>query len=185
MIEKLKRANDNLPKMKIKGKDYVMVKDRVSAFRGEFPDWSIITEIVRMTEDEVVMKATVFDPEGRAIATGHAHEDRTASGILSTSWLEVAETSAIGRSLGLMNIGIDDSFGSYDEVNNAMQQQAMNEGGDRLSVKEIENLIDAVKLAKGDSREQAIDRIESMTGKKMQRLSKEDYAKVAMEVSNG
>ena len=41
------------------------------------------------------------------------------------------------------------------------------------------------KQERGDSREQAIDRIEMIAGKKVIRLTEGDYAKVAMEIRNG
>ncbi len=121
--EQIEQANKNLPTVPVKGKNYVMVKDRVKAFRMVFPDYSIETEIISLTEDDVTIKATVRDETGRVLSTGHAQESRNASQLNRTSYLENCETSAIGRVLGLCGIGIDDSFGSADEVANAIHQQ--------------------------------------------------------------
>ena len=46
-----------------------------------------------------------------------------SSQINKTSALENCETSAVGRALGWLNIGIDGSIASADEVENAIHQQ--------------------------------------------------------------
>lgn len=114
-----------LPTVKIKGKEYVMVKDRIIAFREDHPDWSIVTEIVDLTDGMVIFKASVLDETGRIIGTGHAYEREGSSQINSTSFIENAETSAIGRAVAAAcAIGIDDSYGSANEVAQAMIQQS-------------------------------------------------------------
>lgn len=122
--EQIVKANIDLPTINIKGKEYVMVKDRVKALREVFPDFSITTEILNLDEESVTIKAMVSDENGNIKATGHAHEMKGASAINRTSFIENCETSAIGRAIGLLGIGIDDSFGSADEVATAMKQQA-------------------------------------------------------------
>ena len=112
-----------LKTINIKGKAYVQVTERVKAFREHFPGYKVIAEIVSLTDSNVVMKATVYNPEGEIEAVGHAQEDRNASNINKTSYLENAETSAIGRALGMFGIGIDTSMASADEVVNAVEQQ--------------------------------------------------------------
>ena len=109
----------------IKGKEYVLVSDRIKYFRSspDYIGWRIITEIVNMDEKRVVMKATIFDKEGIPIATGHAYEDAGSSFINKTSFIENAETSCVGRALGLLGIGIDESVASAEEVANAIINQ--------------------------------------------------------------
>lgn len=121
--ELLAEANKGIPTVSIKGKEYIMVKDRIKRFRDIMPDGSIMTEVIDLTSDTVTIKATVTDPEGRILATGIAHEIEGSSNINRTSHVENCETSAIGRALGVMGIGIDDSLGSADEVANAIQNQ--------------------------------------------------------------
>lgn len=139
IIEALEDANRNLPTMDIRGKKYVMVKDRVKAFRKSFPDYSLTTEIVHRDDVEIIFKASVLDPDGRVQATGHAKEEANGSNILRTSHVEVAETSAIGRALGAFGIGIDDNFGSAEEIANAQMQQAF------ITQREFKNLTDLCK----------------------------------------
>lgn len=124
-IERLKEINASLPTIKVKGgKEYVMVHSRIMAFREMFPEGAITTDIIHMDEDKVVMKCTVTDENGQVIGTGIASEKFNSSTITSTSAFEVCETSAIGRALGCVGIGIDASFASADEVANAITQQA-------------------------------------------------------------
>lgn len=107
----------------IKGKNYVMVNERIKEFRDKYIGWSLTTEIVSLTEDTCVMKAIVSDDSGIIRATGFAQEDRTSSMINKTSFVENCETSAWGRALGNLGIGIDDSIASAEEVDMAIKKQ--------------------------------------------------------------
>ena len=142
--ERIREINKKLPKMNIKGKEYVMVKDRVNAFREIFPAWSIVTDIVSDDGLTVTIKASVLDEEGHTKATAHAQERYNSTQINKTSALENCETSAIGRAIGLLGIGIDDSFASANEVENAQAQQNAGEKwpepGDKIGGAEIMKL---------------------------------------------
>jgi hypothetical protein len=114
-----------LKTQKIKSKDYVLVNERVRAFRSHpnFKDMSIETSIVDISENRVVMVAKVLDADGLVKATGHAEEIQTKSGVNSTSFIENCETSAVGRCLGFLGIGVDDSIATYEEVEQAIERQ--------------------------------------------------------------
>lgn len=109
----------------IKGKAYVEVNERVKYFRSNYEGWSIETELLDNTNGVAIIKATVKDDKGVVRATGHAYEkeDDKNSFVNSTSYIENCETSAVGRALGLLGIGIDTSIASSDEVQNAMANQ--------------------------------------------------------------
>lgn len=109
----------------IKGKNYVMVNERIKHFRTseEYKGWSLSTEIISLTEDSCVLKAIICDENGVIKATGLAQEDRTSSMINKTSFVENCETSAWGRALGCLGIGIDDSIATAEEVNMAVKKQ--------------------------------------------------------------
>ena len=108
---------------KIKGKEYAPVSERVKAFKETTGDrGSILTELVTLSVDEVVFKATVY-VDGAAIATGYAWEQRTASNVNKTSYVENCETSAVGRALAFAGYGIDGSIASAEEVAFAITQQ--------------------------------------------------------------
>jgi hypothetical protein len=102
----------------IKGKRYVLVSDRVVAFNQDFPKGSIETELISKPEDQVVVfKARVY-PEGQGgrMFTGYSQAKWGEGYINTTSALENAETSAVGRALAFMGIGVIDSIASVDEV---------------------------------------------------------------------
>ena len=114
-----------MKKIQIHGKDYVMVKDRIIFFNENFPNGSITTEL-KATENSFIFKAKITpDVENSSrYFTGHAEEVIGSTQINKTSALENCETSAIGRALGCMGIGVEESFASADEVKNAMYKQA-------------------------------------------------------------
>ena len=126
--------------IQIKGKSYIPVNERVKEFRAKYPELRVLTEIVSLDENSVVMKATVVDMEGHALANGFAQEDRNSSNINKTSYVENCETSAVGRALGMYGIGIDDSMASADEVANAIDRQ------EALKQKIDKNAVSALKL---------------------------------------
>lgn len=125
-FEELQKANETLITTDIKGKDYVQVNERIKAFRMLYPNGSISTEMVSNDSGICVFKAYVYESteEIAPLATGHAYEKESSSFINKTSYIENCETSAVGRALGFLGIGIDTSIASYEEVGNAMEQQA-------------------------------------------------------------
>ena len=84
--------------IKIQGKSYAMVVERVKEFNKQFPDGSLITEIVSNEDGVVIMKASAI-VNGIVVGTGHSFETVGSSQINKSSHLENCETSAIGRCL--------------------------------------------------------------------------------------
>ena len=109
----------------IKGKEYVQVNERVRAFRThpDFANMSIETSIIDISEKRVLMVAKVLDSAGLVRATGHAEEVQTNHGVNSTSYVENCETSAVGRCLGFLGIGVDSSIATSEEVGQAIARQ--------------------------------------------------------------
>lgn len=124
LYDRIEQANKMATTTDIKGKDYVMVNQRVRAFRMVYPDGLIQTEIVALKDGIVVFKASAYDDKGRLLATGFAQEKESSSFINKTSYIENCETSAIGRALGFCGFGIDSSIASYEEVANAQANQS-------------------------------------------------------------
>ena len=120
--EDLARINSELPTVNIKGKEYVMVKDRVAGFRKICPNGSIGTEVISHTDGAIIMRAIVKDGDV-VLATGTAWEKESNGYINKTSYVENCETSCIGRALGFAGIGVDDSMASGEEVANAIINQ--------------------------------------------------------------
>lgn len=109
----------------IRGKKYVLVSDRIIFFNETYTNGSIITELVSDTTDElVVMKATVTPDNKEPHRFFQAYSQATWGdvGVNKTAALENCETSAVGRALGFMGIGVIDSIASIDEINKAQTQ---------------------------------------------------------------
>ena len=114
--EDIKKVNEEIKKTDIKGKKYAEVSERILAFRKLNPNGRIITEIIDKTDNDVTIKATVFDENEKELATGFASEVKKGL-VNSISMLENCETSAIGRALGFCGFGIDNNmYISYDEA---------------------------------------------------------------------
>ena len=121
----------------IRGKQYVEVNERIKFFRQEeqYKNWSLITEFTMMDSEQCVCKASIADTEHRIISVGHAHEVQGSSNINKTSYVENCETSAIGRALAMLGIGIDTSIASANEVSDAIAKQ-------EASDEPVENIMD-------------------------------------------
>lgn len=113
-----------LKTVSIKGKDYVQVNERLKAFRSmpEFKGWSLTSELVDLKEDSCTIKATITDNDGKIRATGFAREVIAKSPINKFAFVENCETSAWGRALGNLGIGIDSSICSAEELITKMSQ---------------------------------------------------------------
>jgi|TARA_R110000822_G_scaffold134396_3_gene272038 hypothetical protein len=109
----------------IRGKQYVEVNERIKFFRQEdqYKNWSVITDFTLLDDAQCVCKASIVDSNNRIISTGHAHEVQGSSNINKTSYVENCETSAIGRALAMLGIGIDTSIASANEVADAIAKQ--------------------------------------------------------------
>lgn len=114
-----------LKTVNIKGKEYVEVNERLKAFRTlpEYKGYSLESDVIALENGVITIKATIKDADGRIIATGLAQEKESSSFINKTSFVENCETSAWGRALGNLGIGIDTSVASAEEVENAIANQ--------------------------------------------------------------
>jgi hypothetical protein len=121
------------------GKEYVTVNTRLKYFRENLPGWGLVTEILfhsskeliyvtgedkpRIKDAEICIIAKIFNPEGSLVATGMALEKENSSFVNKTSYVENCETSAWGRALANLGIGIDKSVASADELVTALKNQ--------------------------------------------------------------
>ena len=104
----------------IKGKQYVLVSDRVLYFNETYPNGCIITERLS-NENMEIFKATVtpdVDKPERKF-TWYSQAKWWEWFINKTAAMENAETSAVGRALAMMGIGVIDSIASADEMRKA------------------------------------------------------------------
>ena len=115
---------------------YVMVEDRLPLFYKRFEDGRITTEVIAHTSDSIITKSSIFadaDQQERGIplATGICKEVFTNQ---MPKYVEVSETSSIGRALANYGIRGLDSEGneakrpSLEEMQSvqALQEDAAN-----------------------------------------------------------
>ena len=147
----------------IRGKAYVEVNERIKFFRQEdkYNLWGIRTEFPMIDSEQCLCKCTITDADGDIIAQGHAHEVRGSSNINKTSYVENCETSAVGRALAMLGIGIDTSIASANEVEDAIaQQQAIIENP------HVQKLSKALDAPVENIMDKAVGYIKSQTDKK-------------------
>ena len=126
-FEQIMKANEGLTGIDVKGKNYIMVPQRVKAFRMLYPDGFIQTDLISLDGGVCVMKTKVgYYDNGQEIilGTGMAYEKETNGYINKTSYIENCETSAVGRALGFLALGIDGGgICSAEELANAINNQ--------------------------------------------------------------
>ena len=118
--------SNNNGTVNLKGKTYFTVARRVRDFRATHPisdGWGLSTSIIQCDAEIIIFRACITDPSGREVANGFAEEKRSNRGVNSTSALENAETSALGRALAAAGLGGDGEYSSADELVNALSQQ--------------------------------------------------------------
>jgi hypothetical protein len=81
--------------------DYETVESRLEKFWKDYPDGRVATKLEQATDTRYIVSAELYKTEADAkpCATGLASESISDRGVNSTSALENAETSAIGRAL--------------------------------------------------------------------------------------
>ncbi|HXJ63843.1 MAG TPA: hypothetical protein VNN79_08825, partial [Actinomycetota bacterium] len=106
-------------------KDYVDVKERVRLFYETWPEGTIVTSKVKVTREpddvpRVWVQAKAYRHDGDPLpAVGWSWLVLPgATPYTKGSEIENAETSAWGRAIGALGIGIDKSIASGDEVRN-------------------------------------------------------------------
>ena len=140
--------------------EYVMVKTRLQYFRKHYEHATIDTDHVHFDGESVMCKAKIY-VDGKLVATGMAHEEKSKNHINATSFVEVCETSAVGRALGMMGIGITNSVATYDEVKNAIAQQEANEKANELLEYKADSLSSKLIIAIEQDDEQGITEVEN------------------------
>ena len=109
-----------LKAINIRGGHYVMVHTKVAAFRKLFPNGRIESDILGDPKDWVFVRSKVTPnvehPEQYFI--GHSQAKWTGN-INGAAALENAETSAVGRALSMMGIGIEGGMCSAEELDKA------------------------------------------------------------------
>ena len=123
----IQKVNSEISTIDLKGKSYAMVPERVTAFRKLFPEGFINTEIISHDGQTVLMQAKAgYYENGCSIilGTGFAQEVKGKGMVNGTSYIENCETSAVGRALGMIGLGINGGgICSAEELANAVTAQ--------------------------------------------------------------
>lgn len=97
--------------------DYVSVSERLVKFYDKYPNGSIQTEVVKIDNGFVLIKAYAYrDADDTKPCTGHAYEIEGEGFVNTTSYIENCETSAVGRALAMMGFEIKKHIASREEM---------------------------------------------------------------------
>jgi hypothetical protein len=202
--EKLKKVIDEIKKeasgtIELEdGSRYTKVSTRVKKLREVFGfDIKIITIVKELTMTFAHVEAQLsvkVNEDWDLIQTSNSFEERHTSLINNTSFVEVAETSAIGRCLGFLGM-FGDEFASMEEVLNSINSQKnvnkkTNEKAQKLSNKISKNvdvateeqknkINDIIKSNKTIKLEHVLDNQKTSSGKKVTKV--EDLTKSGAE----
>ena len=125
--EDISKVNGEISMIDLKGKNYAMVPERVTAFRKLFPEGFISTEIISHDGQTFLMQAKAGYYENGCpiiLGTGFAQEVKGRGMVNGTSYIENCETSAVGRALGMIGLGINGGgICSAEELANAVTAQ--------------------------------------------------------------
>ncbi|HEX5736387.1 MAG TPA: hypothetical protein VF131_26390 [Blastocatellia bacterium] len=100
--------------------DYVTVAERIEKFYERYPEGRLITHIVEHDAERgfILMRAEVYRNADDAApsATGHAYELKSEGYVQRTSYIEVCETSSIGRALAMAGFEVKRGIASREEM---------------------------------------------------------------------
>lgn len=99
---------------------YVPVAERIEKFHARYPEGRILTAIVTHELDSgfILIRAEVyrFAQDTSPSATGHAYEVRGEGYVNKSSYIENAETGAVGRALAILGFEVKRGLASREEM---------------------------------------------------------------------
>ena len=113
--------------MRFNPDEYITVHERIEKFYAKFPNGRILTSVVEHNAETgfVLIRAEIYrDPEDTLpAATGHAYELRSAGHVQQGSYVEVCETSSVGRALALLGFEVRRGVASREEMERGARKQ--------------------------------------------------------------
>lgn len=112
--------------MRFNPDEYITVAERIDKFYATYPKGRIVTSIVEHNQETgfVLIRAEVYREPDDALpaATGHAYELRSAGHVQAGSYVEVCETSSVGRALALLGFEVKRGVASREEAQRGQQK---------------------------------------------------------------
>ena len=113
--------------MRFNPDEYITVSERIEKFYAKFPQGRILTSVVEHNAETgfILIRAEVYRDAEDALpaATGHAYELRSAGHVQAGSYVEVCETSSVGRALALLGFEVRRGVASREEVIRGSKKQ--------------------------------------------------------------
>lgn len=126
---KMSMNKEKLPTIKLQGKEYVQVKDRVLFFNEMYPTGKIETKNQLIGQNFMVMaKVTPDVTILERFFTGHSYGQAN-----NEKAFEKLETVAVGRALAFMGIGVIEGVASAEEMESFTERLAKPTSQDDLS----------------------------------------------------
>jgi len=114
--------------MRFNPDEYISVSERIEKFYAKFPQGRILTSVVEHDRESgfVLIRAEAYREPDDSLpaATGHAYELKSAGHVQAGSYVEVCETSAVGRALALLGFEVKRGVASREEVQRGQQKAA-------------------------------------------------------------
>jgi len=100
--------------------DYITVAERIEKFYERYAEGRIITNIIEHDPERgfILMRADVYRNAEDTLptSTGHAYELKSEGYVQRTSYIEVCETSSVGRALALAGFEVRRGIASREEM---------------------------------------------------------------------
>lgn len=145
---------------------YQTVQERIDLFRSRYPDGRFELQLVHMTENQVVMKASVYTVFDSQFPTcqDFAEETLGSSPVNKTSFVENCATSALGRAISQLGgeFSPTNKKPSREEMEKVARAQVdwMAEADKVLNVTQARELYAKAKAAKAPA--EVLDRLKDI-----------------------
>lgn len=155
--------------IKIHGKDYMTVAERLNLIATEYKDYELTSEIIKLSDTACCIRATL--KLGDRIFNGLALEEKQSSYINKTSFVENCETSAWGRAMAAAGYA-GAEIASAEEVANAVINQEH-----KTEYKKVESRVDIQQPLKANKEEMSkedINKLKEQIHKLCQNMSPDE-----------
>lgn len=152
--------------------DYITVAERIEKFYERYPEGRVITHIVEHDVERgfILMRAEVYRnaEDVQPAATGHAYELKSEGYVQRTSYIEVCETSCVGRALAMAGFEVKRGIASREEMEKSARFAAQEAAAARVRARQPspaehprENGPASIRLATEEQKEEILNLLES------------------------